>query len=886
MRKGEIFAIFVLAILLAPIVNASFTYNGSSIKDSYIGGDKLQGTVRLNFSNEPATSILSSSIGGSIKLIDFIQKHNFIMGTDYRCNNQDCLDNYKSKDVVTSLSLSSGERKVVGLRLTGSNPTIESLSLSFESDASASCSPPLIFDVLNQNQSFIQNLQYKESPCEETKTYGCFKGNLGSGNYQFAEIGSDSLYCEKINLLPAPGYFIGAKIKDKTQGEGNLSISLFDEQWSGPLAKCNLPKNTQETQEVGCIANYSSSGNSSYYACVSRESGNADYQIRFEQSGEICGSDDSGNSYDKDFEVFAESLQFASGNITVNETTFSTLNSGESLKDYLNSYIQERYGSNCTSECIIPFGIKGVPQTLTLAKATMKYKIGNTVVPGNTQIYTLESASPTINSGFLDFDLAKADFFLPLTSQTKSLSLTLGGRNILSKPVSISIKQGFNFEISPKYVLPGINTIFSANYSKVISSSWIFDNDSAITSPNNNISKILLGEGEHRVDVELTTENGSVAKKKFIIYVGDINSSITFLLNKYNLRINNLTSSLNSLPSWLIPYLREKVNVTSTTDTLSSIKEQINNSEGNLSDTLLQLANLNVPYSISTSESGDFPLSINFDKIDTSYIEEISNLTVGSDKKDSLKSGIINWINDNYQVNIHQQTISVFSDSVAEELLTRFVFNVKKIGTSSEEKGLIINYPKESIVFKQDYAATSVLSGTYIPVKEDGEIEFYIPASIKVTDLGAYLSPQISAFNLIGDIKQPEKPTFPVTLFTFGIIIVIIVLLIIYIILQEWYKKHYEQSLFKNPDEVYNILTFIQLSREGKIDDGTIKKKLSENKWTGEQISYAFKKIDGKRTGLPEIPLFRSGERKKMKEEIDRRREDNGNARFIKRPLL
>jgi len=101
--------------------------------------------------------------------------------------------------------------------------------------------------------------------------------------------------------------------------------------------------------------------------------------------------------------------------------------------------------------------------------------------------------------------------------------------------------------------------------------------------------------------------------------------------------------------------------------------------------------------------------------------------------------------------------------------------------------------------------------------------------------------------------------------------VLIVAIFIIYMIIQEWYKKYYESYLFKNRDDLYNILTFIHNARLSNLDDNEIKKKLSAAKWGSEQMNYAFKRIDGRRTGMFEIPLFRAREQRKIAQEIAKR---------------
>jgi hypothetical protein len=98
--------------------------------------------------------------------------------------------------------------------------------------------------------------------------------------------------------------------------------------------------------------------------------------------------------------------------------------------------------------------------------------------------------------------------------------------------------------------------------------------------------------------------------------------------------------------------------------------------------------------------------------------------------------------------------------------------------------------------------------------------------------------------------------------------------LIFYIVLQEWYKKYYEKTLFKNKNDFYNVLTFVDNSRKNGLTNSQIISKLRSSGWGGEKINYIMKRIDGKRTGLFEIPLFNLIGKKKIKKEIEKR----GNA--------
>ncbi len=52
--------------------------------------------------------------------------------------------------------------------------------------------------------------------------------------------------------------------------------------------------------------------------------------------------------------------------------------------------------------------------------------------------------------------------------------------------------------------------------------------------------------------------------------------------------------------------------------------------------------------------------------------------------------------------------------------------------------------------------------------------------------------------------------------------------IVIYIIHLEWYKRNYEKNLFNNPDDLFNLMTFIVTAEEKGLGIGEIKEKLRE----------------------------------------------------------
>ena len=78
---------------------------------------------------------------------------------------------------------------------------------------------------------------------------------------------------------------------------------------------------------------------------------------------------------------------------------------------------------------------------------------------------------------------------------------------------------------------------------------------------------------------------------------------------------------------------------------------------------------------------------------------------------------------------------------------------------------------------------------------------------------------------------------------------------IAYIILQEWYRRKYEDYLFKNRNSLYNLISYIEGVKKKGVKNEEISKQLKKSGWNSEQITYIMKKYAGERTGMFEIPV-------------------------------
>lgn len=883
MNKGVVvLAAFVSVILIASSVFAGFTYSnkGTDITAVYSGGESISGIVNLSLTNEPANSLMKSNFNGTIKILELLQKNGYVENTDFTCTFKGCIKGYKIKENVVSLSVAANNPQVAGFKIT-SNDAIEAISsvkFSVTSSALPSCSRQLLIDVLDQNQTFIQSSKNSGVLCDEELT-GCF--NYGLSGYGLSVITTNT-YCENITLKPAPAYKIGATVKNSTTYSG-LTMTLFDENWV-ELGDCKLPKHAQETEKIGCAVNVSVAKQGSYFVCINADNENSNYKIRTEEVGEKCGTAVGGPPYNIDYEIYANPFIFDSvGTLAVNGSVYSALNGGSDLVNDIQSYLQNVYDMNCSAGCVIPFRFSGVDQELTFSDVSLIYKRANLGTFEENTLYKLESEESKINTlKFLGINLRDAEFSIPIDSKANKLYLYLNSMEILPKPLNISISPGFIFNITPKSVLLGPTTFFQVLTSaQIISSSWDFGDGSAGTASGKSISHryTQFSDGGYEVSVELTRSDGVKSKNTFDVGIGSLSESSDALYREYQNRLSNLSSDISSFPTFVANGIRSKVDIAEMNASLNAARANVSSTSSR--DVLLysiqDMLAVNPPAAIKVKEEGSsLPLFLGFENMNVDHIISISGSDISSDEeKANLAKAISGWVDKNYEGRITYNVIARTEDEGDKNTLLTWVrLDLTKKSDASEDASqayLIIDYPKDELVFAGNYSAKAVGSGTYIDVGDSTTIEFLVYDEVPVSTFGIYISPDISKLEGYAKAEVVKPEGFNWKKFFIWMTVLLILALAVYIALQEWYKRRYEAHLFKNPNDLYNILNFIFNSRKSGMDDIEIGKKLKAAGWSGEQINYAFRKIDGRRTGMWEIPIFKFLENRKVRQELAKR---------------
>jgi hypothetical protein len=145
---------------------------------------------------------------------------------------------------------------------------------------------------------------------------------------------------------------------------------------------------------------------------------------------------------------------------------------------------------------------------------------------------------------------------------------------------------------------------------------------------------------------------------------------------------------------------------------------------------------------------------------------------------------------------------------------------------------------------------------------------FATTEDLNFVELPVFVSPSISQLSLAGWDVQPVDDSGKLkkwALFTLIIILLLILGTIFWIVLHAWYQKKYEDYLFKNKNNLYNLFNWIANAQKRGLDEGKMKAELKGAGWSAEQLRYALRKYAGKKTGMPDLPINKIIEKSKKR---------------------
>lgn len=866
LKKAILFAL--LLAFFVSLASASFDVGNKShqIDASYSQSSNIRGWINISLEDEPSNSLFTDSRDNSASLINLIRADSEITrGVSYSCVPSDCGTTYSASNSAPSkaFSLQSGVKKLVGFKITGSGVSVSALNLTLTSDASPSLFNQIKLDFLNDGEVEIGN--YKTSSEDGIRMTTCFDGNANPNLYDFDSPGQK--YCEKIILDEAPAYKVGAWMV-RTSASKNITFALYTSNFNLiEGANCNV-SGSFVTGEAFCTINYPIMGSADYYMCAYSVVADSNTKIAGYTSNSGCGfyGSSPGGAIKGDYNLSARAKKFDSvGTIRIN----NILPNENSLGGGINDYLLDKYGSDssgidCSGGCVIPLAlIPGANQNVNLSGLTLKYSSGGTTSTSN--FYDIEEAPAEVNSdGFMQISLDGGNFSVPSSYGNYTFSLDLDDENVLSQKVLI--------ERAPE--IYGLNTITTASsvptlfkvYANTTSVNttlteyaWDFgDNDSATTTTNQ-IMHTYSSLGTYSLKITITDSAQKSSYKIFEIEVVSpkeiINSTLTEKLDD----LASLRLKIDTFPDFDKAQLTAIFDTDSLNGRLKAIQTDYatgEKTEEEYNQMITNLLAIKVPESLDVRAQGS---SISFyperEVINLDALKSLGGGSYDPDEVDAYVDAIIAWEQSNVGMKISFSDYSAKYGMEDETVLKTFKIEITKKGDFYENALLVLKQIR-NLSFKESYSET--VGGGYVSINIKNfpaSFVFSTTEDVNFLNLPLFISPPLDDLE-VSIINIDNTPlTSNWTIVILALLLLLILALAVYIFLQEWYKKNYETHLFRDRNNLYNLVNYIETSKKKGINEKEIYQSLKRARWNSEQIDYAMKKHAGKRTGMFEIPI-------------------------------
>lgn len=840
-------AVFILILINLVLASFELGEEGYSIEKDYASLDSLKGWINISLKNESSNSLLKLNSSTGIKLKDFLEENSAV----YNCFPANCKNDYffSGGDISKKATIESGSERLFGFKVQGKVVGINSLKFDLESTAQSSCLVPLEIDLLDEGV-WKFNAVSDDFSCSE-KRGKCFQSSS-------QEIKIDTaLRCEKVSIDAEPAYQIGAWVRKN--GTAVLTAHLYDIDLS-EVSQCTLPDASVNGGEIGCkITSEITAGD--YYVCINADK-NSEYTTQYEQSGTNCGFYDidyysTHLTYNSDYNVFVKSPKYKNvGKFQFNKTIFNE--DEEELKNYLTDYIDTNYNGDCNSGCAIPMKIKvAQTQNITISNILIDYKTDVQGSLTDNQVYDLQETPFKISSDFLKLDLDNANLSVPGEVGTETITLSLGGVEIFEEEITISNIGSIN-SVFPLSVAAAVPTKFVAringNITKYV---WDFGTGSSNIKETNSNSVVYAypNVGIYTLKLRIFDKDGKSISREFTVKANTPKEAANETIKDYRKSIEDIKKNITEVPAWYRKIIEDNVNIEDLDNQLKALERKFSvaSSNSDFVGIMANLSSMKVPINLKIDD-GSVPKLVLSENVDLDLLKELG---AGTYEGDKYKEAVAKWFNTNIDTNLNYKTYSLeYKD---EDVPVVSVFNLKINPKEKVSYGyLILNIDYSKSKFIEDYEQEDLSGKTGIILEDlEADNEKSVEFSTSYISPGAiiiYLSPKFSLLNVDDEIcnnngkceenedyKSCSDCTSPWTWVIIIIVSLFLLGIIAYVVMKRWYRYNYEKRLFKNKNDLFNLVNFIKHSKSKGIHEKEIKEKLKRAGWNSEQISYAFK---------------------------------------------
>ncbi|NMB66494.1 PKD domain-containing protein [Candidatus Woesearchaeota archaeon] len=866
---------FFIFVSLLSFISCSVTLGNASANQSYSistvysSNETLNGWLNMSIVNESTNSLIKMSLllgdisfNKTLSLLDMLKK-SVNSQVNYSCSPSDCKDFYKSSNpsISKSKTIESNEIQDNLFAFVITTPPnsllteIDSFTLNVTSDNDKSELPPLKIDLFNDKiidwQSNIGTKEYGD------RNYGCFEEDKA---IDYATFGNTrNAYCQKMILKDSPGLMLGATVNGTKKASFNLTI-LNEENTRS--ASCLAT--TDGENEIFCNVTYPTFENEEYLVCVSpRDSNATEYKIKYE-SDNPCGisiilNELQGNL---DFDIYARQEKYnTTGSFILNSSSINKINPDIiSVESAIKDYVDSNYNNNCSKGCIIPINfITNKNQTINLDSLNLGFKAG--VITQTNNIYDLNvvHANITTNS-YQKIYLNNIGFNMPISTTSKNYTLKMyfDTRLIFSKVVSVLISNDALFWIYPLMVPVNYSTQFEigVNNTKGINSYyWDFgDGSSPIQTTVPKASHSYSSLGNYTISVKAYDSSNKEYSKSFKVEVVSAVNALPIMLLEEESKLNKIISELNSNSMSLNNFEKSEIyrilKINENKNMISLIKSRINSSNITSNEYALYLSNLstmNIPDSVYIKSQTQVPLPVYPQKnqIEPALIDESYN----SSNLEEYQDAIYNWQTLNKKLSLTFKEINKRVDNQDYLIEKFYTLKIENQNDNILNSTLILK-KYDNLIFDGNLSYNENNGYVKIDISpETRTISFATTQNVDSLNFNAIISPALSYLDVETPVPVEVKDNTKLIILISGIIVVIGI--ITWIILANWYKNKYEKHLFKDQNQLYNLVLFIEAERKRGKKEGEISAELKKAGWTGEQIKYASKKHANKNTGMP-----------------------------------
>ncbi len=913
--KDKLVIILIIILFSFNFITAEIISGNSSgeIQTFYGTGDSISGWINISVTNEANSSFLNtyfnSNSGNNINIQRLLNSNGLFNGAGYSCLPVDCSENFTTTGDSTSktVTINRGYSKILGIKIT-SNEMVDSIrSLEFDVSANGgnSCYViPLGIDILNEGTFEYSAENLSNELCTIKKPYGCFDS---SDSENYTELEEGIAYCEKIEISPYKSYLIGANISSTADFSKAVKITMD----AGCGEKICIGNVSSNSIKCNITLDCDLQSNANATVCIKPQQATP-YRIRYERTNPVCGHlTDDGADYAKDFEIFAYPIKYkAAGSFRFNKSMINMDSLSASIKDnLLNRYLANgTSGINCTKGCVVPIKFfSGIDnQQITISNIKLNYTEGG-IKSTATLIGDLVSSPPIItvmNPSKLDLD--DIGILTPNSVGKYIFSIKHGIKEIFKTNITVTDVAEIS-NIIPTDAVALVDNTFFAIFNKPMTKNanyiWKFGDADPINTTEPTVKYKFNNVGEVTLGVTLSTNDGESTKFVTIqVYTPDKGFNKT--VKDYREKLANFSSQLNTMG--INDFAKNEINsIVKPLDLKMETDEKertylgyLDSQEAEKLGVMRELLAMKIPSRLDASQTiKNSKYLHSSEKISFEKLEEFEAGTIDGDAED-FKKKIASWINNNLNISFESKSYRVsYSTGEKRVLFSDMVFTL----TPKEdipELFFIIDSPSiaDKIKVSNGELRTKessdnnayLISLRDLTRDESTRIEFLYPAEVSIANPPVYVSPiltsvggniQIDTSKCNNNGKCDGKEDYktcpgdckPWKLAGIFMGILLFVALIIYILMQEWYKRHYESYLFTNKIQLYNLINFMYNSSSQGTSKSEIFSKLKDREWSGEQLSYAWKKFRGQRVGMWEIPVFKWVENRQVKKELIKR---------------